>query len=571
VSWLAVLVTAGSVLYDSWTSYNDHNRRDGTSGHTTIDFGAQWVAARVVLEGNGPQLFHRNTLRNVAQAAFPPGDCSPPRMADNPDYIQSVMLGQVPPQASAMLGSFAAPLAASGPLEAVALLEAGRATWTNDYALDAAAWAACPKKSSGEFLLSVMMGSDPPEVSAAAASFVAPLAASSPLELCCLLAAGQPTWEDRAREATAPQLGGALYPPVHAVLLAPLALLPARLAYRVVQVANVLLVFLCGWFMSRLARGRLWWPIATLGLLAFPGVSAAITLAQNPVVVLTFLLAGWLALCRGRPALAGVAWGFLAFKPTWAIAFLLVPVLARRWRMAAAMALTGAGLVLLTLPIVGVQCWLDWRTVGAEANLEYGRYRNWVFLSRDLQNIPRRYLHTFGTSMVRDLDNPWPGRLGVGLLVAAGLAWVGLCLLRPRRIAETEGHGAAFLTLGAWLTCLHFMYYDAAIAALPVSLLLTEPRRYLDLVFWRRPPPPEALGYYHPWLTRLAVPPMPLLPGGLVSRWLVNPPELLLLILICLPPALAPGLTGNWEFPPFETFALLVLWGWCGWRIVRDR
>jgi hypothetical protein len=31
-----------------------------------------------------------------------------------------------------------------------------------------------------------------------------------------------------------------------------------------------------------------------------------------------------------------------------------------------------------------------------------------------------------------------------------------------------------------------------------------------------------------------------------------------------------PVLMSNWHFPPVDTFGLLVLWGWCGVRLLRD-
>jgi arabinofuranan 3-O-arabinosyltransferase len=54
-----------------------------------------------------------------------------------------------------------------------------------------------------------------------------------------------------------------------------------------------------------------------------------------------------------------VVWGLLAFKPVWALAFFLVPLVTRRWRTCLAMAGTGAALALTTVPFVGWQCWLE--------------------------------------------------------------------------------------------------------------------------------------------------------------------------------------------------------------------
>src|SRR5207253_2803043 len=75
----------------------------------------------------------------------------------------------------------------------------------------------------------------------------------------------------------------------------------------------------------------------------------------------------WGLAVRGRNVAGGMVWGLLAFKPVWAAAFFLVPLLTRRWRFALAMLGTGAALGLATLPFVGLQTWFDWLAVGREA------------------------------------------------------------------------------------------------------------------------------------------------------------------------------------------------------------
>src|SRR5262249_4522780 len=147
---------------------------------------------------------------------------------------------------------------------------------------------------------------------------------------------------------------------INALVMAPFGLFPPRVAYRLSQGVNVLLAFLVGWGVCRLTEGRIWCPIATAVVLVFPGFAGAINLGQNAVLALTFLTWGWLFIARGRPVLGGLTWGCLAFKPVWAAAFFLVPVLTRRWRVCCAMLAAGAALALLSLPVVGWASWLDW-------------------------------------------------------------------------------------------------------------------------------------------------------------------------------------------------------------------
>ncbi len=331
-----------------------------------------------------------------------------------------------------------------------------------------------------------------------------------------------------------PGVGGPLYPPIEALFYYPLGLLPPQPAYRVAQIVNFVLTFVIGFIFWKLTRGNVWPAVAAGAVMAFPGYAGAICLGQNALISLALLAFGWLLTARGRPWLGGAVWGLLAFKPVWAASFFLVPLLTRRWRMGAAMLLTGLALALLTLPFVGWQTWMDWLTVGRAASAHYAMDETWIFLSRDLQGVPRRYLLAFTTDgLAANPDRLLPNFLGIGLWLTVVAGTVLLALWRWRRPAGVDGPAAAFLMLGAWLGCFHFMYYDTLLAALPVCLLFTGPIRW----------------------------------------WLRNPiPATVVVLLIALPHAadavdyLRTGGRPTYHSPPFDTFCLLALWGWCGWR-----
>src|SRR5262249_25623639 len=97
--------------------------------------------------------------------------------------------------------------------------------------------------------------------------------------------------------------------------------------------------------------------------------------------------------------------------------------------------------------------------------------------------IPRRWLdfstNDMATWLARRDDLPTT-LIGWALLVAILEMTVRVSLLRPDMVRRPTGPGPAFLFLGAWLTCFHFMYYDVLLAALPIFLLFTEPWRYLE-------------------------------------------------------------------------------------------
>jgi arabinofuranan 3-O-arabinosyltransferase len=390
-------------------------------------------------------------------------------------------------------------------------------------------------------------------------------------------------------------LGGALYPPVQGMLFAPLGALPPRTAYRVLQAIVLVLAFVNGWLAERLTAGGVWWPAAAAVLMLFPGFNATINLAQNALLSLTLVAAGWWQLRRGHPWLGGVLWGFLAFKPVWAAAFLLVPLLSRRWKFAAAMVLTGGVLSAATLPLVGWQTWLDWLAVGRLAAADYARQESWIILSRDLLGIPRRWMLHFQDGIARD-PQPWgqvATALGLALWLSVVAATATVAVWRRRRMDGFSGPGPAFLLLGAYFACYHFMYYDVMLGALPTMLLFTDPRRAWPLRRMRLlhgPGTAERLAALDPgaapagppprdpdWSERITtLPPAEgwhlLAPSVLVlvfkPHWLLNLVPPLLLVGMLVGPPLCYLFDPTYHFPPTETFCLLALWAWCGWQVL---
>jgi hypothetical protein len=500
--WLLALGCGIFAAEEAWIGFNDAGRTDGNWGHASIDFGGQWVMGHMIVEGHGRQLYNRNYLRPVVEQNYPDGVES--EKSDHTDAVN---------------------------------------------------------------LLGWLSGEDAPEAPKVAASLLLPLAANDVYGEAMLLAAGHDLWtEDWLAPVVAPHRGGALYPPVHALWFAPLAALPPPLAYRVLQAIILALVFVDGWIIERMTEGRVWWPVAVVYLLVFPGFSGSLNLGQNAMLSLTVLLAGWWQLMRGRPVLAGVCWGLLAFKPVWAASFFLVPILTRRWRMAVSMALMGLAQIALTLPLVGGESWLNWFHVGRAASREYTIQENWIFLSRDLLGIPRRWLLTFDNLIARKPEEQLlPTILGWSLWSAVLAGTLFVVARRWRRMQALTGPAAAFVLTGAFFTCYHFMYYDFLLAALPVLLLFTQPRRCLSAAFGP---------YLHPltkWIGNGFVEPNEASPAAVSRQGRIEElmPVVLLTLILILPPIGCLCDPTN-HFPPGETFALLILWAWCGYRVLRD-
>ncbi len=173
--------------------------------------------------------------------------------------------------------------------------------------------------------------------------------------------------------------------------------------------------------------------------------------------------------------------------------------------------------------------------MGRAASAHYGIDETWIFLSRDLQGIPRRYLLHFSGGVATDFHQVLAASLALALWLTVAGVTVLVAVWRWRRPAGFSGIPAVFLLLGAWLSCFHFMYYDVLLALLPIYLLMAAPWRGRETA----------------------------------SQTSVLP--LLLLALLFVVPHTADGIdylvtNGKPIFhsPPFDTFCLLALWAWCG-------
>lgn len=145
-----------------------------------------------------------------------------------------------------------------------------------------------------------------------------------------------------------------VYPPMFAVVLAPLAALPYTSAYVVWLVINCFLLGISVLQIERYARLELphkmvFWVAA----FSFVPVIVALLQGQFSIVLLALLAASLCSASEGREGFAGVALGITVLKPQYALAFLLVFLLQRRWRAIAAFCATAGALFLLSLPVVG--------------------------------------------------------------------------------------------------------------------------------------------------------------------------------------------------------------------------
>lgn len=339
-------------------------------------------------------------------------------------------------------------------------------------------------------------------------------------------------------------LAGPLYPPIHAFVMAPIAGIDnPQIAYRVWQGVMLGCVLAAGWGVRLLTNGRWWWPVASVYLIGFTGARAGIDLGQNAAITVMLLIMGWALRLRNRPVAAGVVWGLLAFKPVWALSFFIALIFLRQWRMLFAMGATGLALIAATLPVVGVETWKNWLAVGRIAAGMYDVDKNWIFLSRDLFGIPRRFMLEFEPEGSATNNRPIVALIGwaswaVIFLITAVVA-------RRRRLnTSLIGPGPALAFLAAWLLTYHFMYYDSQVACFAIVVMLAVPARSLRWSSW----PIASWGLF--WA---------LIPLPLENVIIPNSPEFTLRFADKDPSIL---FAIN-DLYPTDTLLFLVVWAWC--------
>lgn len=160
------------------------------------------------------------------------------------------------------------------------------------------------------------------------------------------------------QRATAPGIDYVyfFYPPVFLLLCAPLARLPYLAGFMVFETGSLLP---CLAALKRIATpadqpgGWLPW----LVMLAYPALYINFGLGQNGFVTAA-LFAGASLLIDRRPALAGILFGALCYKPHFGLLVPVALIAGRQWRGFGAAALTVAALVLLSAGLFG---WPSWR------------------------------------------------------------------------------------------------------------------------------------------------------------------------------------------------------------------
>ena len=152
-----------------------------------------------------------------------------------------------------------------------------------------------------------------------------------------------------------------LNPPIWTVLISPLGLLSALMAYRVFALISlVVTVGYLAWTAQELRLGLGWTAVGVVMLLLSSAFLETLALGQAYPLLALGLVGAWVAARRERMGVSGAALGLVvAFKPS-LLPVLLWPLARRRWRALIAALLLGAAATLVGVIVLGPGATLDY-------------------------------------------------------------------------------------------------------------------------------------------------------------------------------------------------------------------
>jgi hypothetical protein len=209
------------------------------------------------------------------------------------------------------------------------------------------------------------------------------------------------------------------------------------------------------------------YPWAVLAaVVLFEPLLASLIGGQNTALTMLLIAAAVRAELSGRPVLAGVAVGLLAYKPQYGVPLAVLVAVGGRWRVLAGTAATWAALYLAGAVTSGfgwVGPWWEQATAFRDTNATVNGplFVSWAGYLEHLSGI--------GGSAGQILG------LAIGAGGVAGLAWLW------RRPGITIQQRYAVAAVGLVVIAPQSLFYEAGLAAIPVLLLADADRRWRAL------------------------------------------------------------------------------------------
>ncbi len=251
------------------------------------------------------------------------------------------------------------------------------------------------------------------------------------------------------------------YPPYAALLYSPFAAVPFQAAY----VLWTLLMVGCVVLAFHLLRPQLpfvdrWFEQSVIAAMAFYPMFRAVFGGQNTAVTLLLLAVAWRTFDDDREWVAGLALAGLLFKPHFALPFIGLALLARRWRVVGGAALGGAGLYATASVLQGPTWPIDWLD-----NVRWFSDMDTVANGHIAVSFPMAFASWFG------VGDP----VGVVLGWALSLACLGFLLWLWWKRRDLPFRVLAALSVPLLvLASPHTVFYDAGLLVVTLAVLAEE-------------------------------------------------------------------------------------------------
>ncbi len=142
------------------------------------------------------------------------------------------------------------------------------------------------------------------------------------------------------------------FPPVTALVCAPLALFSPLDALRMTTAANLGLLAVALVLLARLAGTGIWDSLIFV-LLSGHGLANNFRFGQMYIAVSLSIISGYYLAARGRPVLAGVALGLMTPVKYFPLIVLIYFALRKDWKVVAAGAITSVAIVAVSIAVMG--------------------------------------------------------------------------------------------------------------------------------------------------------------------------------------------------------------------------
>ncbi len=264
-----------------------------------------------------------------------------------------------------------------------------------------------------------------------------------------------------------------LHPPFEALPYIPLAYLSYPVAYVVCLMINVLLLLVTVAVLSPYMANlkALWKPFPVLLFLGFFPVFIDLLQGQDSIWLLLAFALAFDSLKKGNETRGGIFLGFALFKFQYALPLLVPFVLWRRWKVVGGFAITGIVLLLLSLPVTGIQGLLSYTSFlfGLTRVLASQHIQSVVgILSNTMPNI-----HGIVEMVIPKLFHSVLQKIIVVLLSGLAVLWATVRWPLNRSLSETHFDlGYSLALVMAILVSYHLLLHDLSLLLIPFLLVL---------------------------------------------------------------------------------------------------